>query len=361
MVHSIDRSHWLRWSLLCSLLLVVGCPDGGGGGDDWELDAATQDSDAGQQTDTVDGTDTNSFEPCPSAPTARLSATAPSAGGDVEGTHAGRLQVTPLPTISLDSSASTATKGHSVERVEWSVLDRPEPSLVTFGEMGLRDRQDTPIYTTSEETAPKLEVTLAGTYEIGLKVWNDQGKESCNTAVLEVDVRPESELYVDFRNPYEKIERRGSKSPGYGQTPGPLVGLSFKRTLSANWDDLENVIINTRNEKDVQDWGKKDNPADDPVFKRVRSYSGANGFVSLNGVESSISYVAAVRMLGSNKETPIWVRVYVNGQRKHMIERTIKVEKNPNGTVFEAMRLQKVNGEFQINETWDLLEDYPEP
>jgi hypothetical protein len=96
MVHSIDRSHWLRRSLLCSLLLVVGCPDGGGGGDEWELDASIPDSDVGQQADTAD-TDTDSFEPCSSAPTARLSATAPSADQPVDGTHAGRLHLVGVP------------------------------------------------------------------------------------------------------------------------------------------------------------------------------------------------------------------------------------------------------------------------
>ena len=340
----------VRWSLLCSLLLVVGCPDGGGGGDDWELDASIPDSDVGQQADTTDGTDTDSFEPCPSAPTARLSATAPSADQPVDGTHAGRLQVTPLPTISLDSSASTATDGHSVDRVEWSILDRPKPSLVTFGEMGLGDRQDTPIYMTSEEAAPKLEVTLAGTYKIGLKVWNDLGKESCNTATLTIDVRPDSELYVDFRNPYEELNVRRFEQQAFGQNE-PSMKFRLKRTRSADWDNLDNVIPNTRL-TGGQDWGEVGNSEDDPVLGRVRSYYASNGFIALNDIEESITYQGGVNITGNGGPFPATVRVYIDGNLQKVMKQTLLDEYEETPVFFEVFSLTKRGQEIKIKETW---------
>lgn len=93
------------------------------------------------------------------------------------------LTTEPYQTIELDGRDSTAQVGN-VDRWEWTVANRPTDSTA----------QLTP---SSEIAEPTVLLDLVGSYEFHLTVYDTEGNESCNTAVVEATAEPDEEIYVE--------------------------------------------------------------------------------------------------------------------------------------------------------------------
>lgn len=289
--------------------------------------------------------------PCEDAPTARLSAI----GGDQQDypppEQNKTIQVTPLAYIPLNSEGSLAGENQSIERWKWEIEQRPDFALATFGYQRLQRSYKRPIWFRTSEKNTLLQVGLAGDYTVSLTVWNDEGTISCNSAELTVRVRPESELYVEFKYPYERV--RSDDYPGeytYNHTTDtPYLNFAFKRTRDARWsENMNDVIPNARAETDVQEWGTQGDDADDPRWTDISRDGASNAFVQLDGVESDTSYFGAVSMSRTPPETtPAIFSVYIDGERQLKHRRTLGQDHEaPFG--MEVLEIEQTDGTYDI-------------
>jgi len=328
-----------------SVLTYSSCSTDSNSDDDWPIENADVRTDGSADADTDSGPTR-----CQNAPTARFSAGLLDADPRLENVQTGSIEVTPITDLSLNAEASLAQAGHSIDRVEWKIEDRPEFALATFGFRRLRD-VERPVFFESNDPAPTLQVGLVGDYTISLKVWNEEGTVSCNTAELTVKVRPTSELYVEFKYPYQRVENDKGQFVYKHEVEKPSLEFYFKRTEDAEWlGSLNNTIPNTREDTDVQDWGKPNVENDDPRYEILRGPFG-NGFVQLNGVETGIVYELAATLSGyTNKQTNNIIQVYVEGDRQFRHSRVLGDERDTSFGL-EVLQIQKVDGQFTIEPT----------
>lgn len=329
-----------------SVLVCSSCSGDGNPDDDWPIDHADVRTDGSADA----GTDSGPTR-CPNAPTARFSAGLLDADPSLDDVQTGSIEVTPITDLSLNSGASLARAGHSIDRVEWKIEDRPEFALATFGFRRLRD-VERPIFFESNDPAPTLQVGLVGDYTVSLKVWNEEGTVSCNTAELTVKVRPSSELYAEFKYPYTQMEGDSQNHSNYRKGPDqPSLSFYFKRTEDAKWvESINNVIPNTRGDTDVQDWGEPNVESDDPQYELIRGVHG-NGYIQLDGVEESIVYEMATAFSGDVfQETHLTIRVFVKGSLQHKNSQVLG-DKRDTSFGLEILRIQKNDGQFMIEPT----------
>ena len=95
------------------------------------------------------------------------------------------LTAAPLDTIRLDGSSSFDPDGE-LRRYEWSIVRAPEG--FTGG-----------IFPTSREVKPTVFLSLVGTYEFELDVYDALGKRSCSPSRVVVEAIPENDIYVQLR------------------------------------------------------------------------------------------------------------------------------------------------------------------
>lgn len=336
------RTVSIHLTFLAAGLLIVGCSNDSGFTDD--------PVDTGPDVMT-DATPDAGPTPCEDAPTARLSATTDPTASNPKPRRNHTLQVTPISDIKLSSQGSSARTDHSIDRVEWTIEDRPEFAVATFGIRRLRRGNQRPLFLNTNDPDPTLQVGLTGQYEISLNVWNEQGVRACNTAELTVDVRPTSDLYVEFKGPFERVEAENEGEYLYKHAVDkPNLIYSFKRTNEADWnEDFNDVIPNGRAQTDVQDWGTPGDESDDPVWVDLYLEGPTNSFLQLDGMESDIPYFGAVFVSGTERHdvTPAVFKVYVNGDRKLRDRRQLG-ENHEFPVGLEVLRIEKTAGTYNI-------------
>jgi len=340
--HGNFRILSIHLTVVAAGLLVVACSN----------DSGLPDNPVDTGTDVMtDATADTGPTPCEDAPTARLSATMDPTASTPKPRQNHTLQVTPISDITLSSEGSLARDGHSIDRVQWNIEKRPKFAVATFGFRRLRRGNERPLLMDTNDPDPTLQVGLTGEYKVRLDVWNEQGVRSCNTAELTVDVRPTSELYVEFKYPYEKVESSTEDQHLYRHPQeGPFLGFSVKRSADAAWgEDINDVIPNTRAQTNVQDWGKTGDESDDPEWVNVYDAAYTNSFVRLDGVESDVPYFAAVSVSRADaKATSRSIfKVYVNGERRARDSRLLGENYDvPFG--LEILQIEKSDGSFEV-------------
>jgi len=337
----------LSLTLVVAACLLVSCSN------DDRTEAHTDSGDTARDVlpDVTPGTGRT---PCEDAPTARLSAIGNGRQDYPPPEQTMSIQASPLANIPLNSKGSLTGENESIERWKWAIEQRPDFALATFGYRRLRRSYERPIWFRTNEKNPLLQVGLAGDYTVSLTVWDDQGVISCNSAELTVQVRPESELYVEFKYPYERVESDEFPSQYFYQhrRNTPRLEFALKRTSDAQWnDDLNDVIPNARTKTDVQDWGMTGDDADDPRWTDISREGPSNAFVQLDGVESDTPYFGAVSMSGTPPETtPAIFSVYVDGEKQMQSRRTLgDNHEAPFG--MEVLNIQHSDNQFTIQPT----------
>jgi len=334
-------------SLAC---LLVSCSGDGRTDDPTDGTAdATSDVVADSMADT--GADSGPTR-CEDAPTARLSASPLDSDKNVQAAQTETIEVTPLTDFFVGADESITQENRSIGRVKWEIEQRPEFALATFGLQRLRRSDERPIWLRTNQKYSPMQVGLAGDYTVSLTVWNDEGTISCNSAELTVQVRPESELYVEFKYPYERV--RSDDYPGeynYNHTTDtPYLNFAFKRARDARWsENMNDVIPNARSETGVQDWGTQGDDADDPRWTDISRDGASNAFVQLDGVESDTSYFSAVSMSRTPPETtPAIFSVYIDGERQLKHRRTLGQDHEaPFG--MEILKIEKTDGTYDVH------------
>lgn len=201
--------------------------------------------------------------------------------------YAGR----PLDTLGFNSQASSAEGGASIERVEWSLIKRPEDSSARLAP----DSQS--LYTS-------MFLDLSGDYTIELEVWDSRGMRSCQPARLDVQAIPNEDIHIqlvwDTPNDPEQLDSFGTDVDVHLLRAG---GFWNAKPWDCYWQNLS------------PDWGRRNDPTDDPSLDidDVDGWGPEN--INLNNPESGMSYHVGVHYFsdqgyGASYAT---VRVYVGG------------------------------------------------
>lgn len=194
----------------------------------------------------------------------------------------------PLQTIDFRSE-STDVDG-TVDRYEWSIIQQPTNSTTRFS----------PSSTVAE---PSLFLDLAGEYLIELKVFDNDGMESCgDQAIIHIVARPDEDIHV-------QLVWDTPADPDQTDTHGTDLDLHFLHPLGrwnqAPWDIF---YFNKTN-----DWGPP-GPEGDPSLD-IDDVDGAGPEnVNLNGPENLV-YSVGVYYYADNGFGPSYgtIRVYIGG------------------------------------------------
>lgn len=207
------------------------------------------------------------------------------------------IQTIPLNTIQFDGSASTDQDG-SIDRYEWTVLSRPQGSTQR-------------LLPNNGVAQPRLFLDLAGTYEVELKVYDDQGAASCgDPAVITIVAVPEDDVHV-------QLVWDTPSDPDQTDAFGTDLDLHYLHP-NGRWDDPPWDIF-WRNP--TADWGTTGNSADDPRLDIDDTDGAGPENVNHSGLEN-LDYRTGVyyysdNTLGASYAT---MRIYVRGVLEMEVE-----------------------------------------
>ncbi len=181
-------------------------------------------------------------------------------------------------TIELDGSASFDPNSMrmGVAAYEWAILERPLSSSARLSP-------------SSSAVAPSLFVDVPGRYTIELQVIDEEGRPSCEGALVEVFARPDGGLSVELtwvtpEDPIQDDDRSGDldlhllyPDGRWGTRPGDC----FWRNASPDWGQRGETSDDPRLEEDALARGPEriSIEAPEPVLYRVGVHYGRdNGF-----------------------------------------------------------------------------------
>lgn len=217
-----------------------------------------------------------------------------SAVGKIQGTNVEQtyIETLPLDTIEFDGTASTDPDG-TVARHEWTVLSRPQGSTAR-------------LLPNAQSPTPRLFLDLAGEYEVELKVYDDQGTESCNEpAIVTIIAVPDDDIHV-------QLVWDSPSDPDQTDTYGTDLDLHYMHPIgdwnSAPWD----IFWQNR----TADWGMQGNPNDDPSLDIDDTDGAGPENVNHSNPEQGKTYRTGVyyyddHQLGASYAT---MRIYIRGQ-----------------------------------------------
>jgi hypothetical protein len=201
------------------------------------------------------------------------------------------IETLPLNTIMFDGSDSTDPNG-SISEYEWTILSRPQGSTQRL----LPD---------SSSANPRLFLDLAGTYEVELKVKDDEGAYSCgDAAVITITAIPEDDLHI-------QLVWDTPSDPDQTDTFGTDLDLHYLHP-NGRWDNAPWDIF-WRNPQ--EDWGAQNDSSDDPSLD-IDDTDGAGPENINHSFLENLQYKAGVyyysdNTLGASYAT---LRIYVRGQ-----------------------------------------------
>jgi hypothetical protein len=200
------------------------------------------------------------------------------------------IETIPLNTIMFDGSDSSDPNG-SVADYEWTILSRPQGSTQR-------------LLPNSTSVNPRLFLDLAGTYEVELKVKDDEGAYSCGTAaIITIIAVPKDDLHI-------QLVWDTPSDPDQTDTFGTDLDLHYLHP-NGRWDDQPWDIF-WRNPG--ANWGDPASSSDDPHLD-IDDTDGA-GPENINHSElENLKYRAGVyyysdNTLGASYAT---LRIYVRG------------------------------------------------
>ncbi len=136
------------------------------------------------------------------------------------------VQAAPGDVVELSGEESEATDGGELA-YEWAVIDLPDDSLAQL------DFPDT-------DSQPQLEVDLVGAYVVELAVVDDNGVESCEPAIVNIDVVSDSdgEIFLELTWINDEVEDAGGPDPT--AQIGTDLGIHYKME-TGSWGDENSV------------------------------------------------------------------------------------------------------------------------
>jgi hypothetical protein len=218
--------------------------------------------------------------------------------GDVPkraGEPSAELSVQPLSVLELNGTGSQAREGE-IDGYSWSVRQRPPGSSAFLAERSTADAQ--------------IQLDVAGTWSFSLTVTDSEGRETCEPAVVDVEVIPDEDLYLELVWDNSEVDRANAGSPD--------LDLHYRHPNAEAWNTSPWDVFWDNREPD---WGPEAGTAHMPT-------DDANGWgpevVTHEGPPEQKTFDIGVYYYSreDNDPTPssTTLRVYIDGDLRHTYE-----------------------------------------
>ena len=197
----------------------------------------------------------------------------------------------PLDEVRLDSRASRAQAGAEIERVEWTLVRRPQDSAAALAR---------PLVSLEN----LLWLDLSGEYTVELHVWDSRGQRSCEPARLTLQATPNKDIHLqlvwDTPNDRDQLDNQGADLDLHLLHPR---GRWNQRPFDCFW----------QNER--PDWGRPNDPSDDPSLDIDDTDGWGPENINLDNPEDGARYKVGVHYFAHHGFGPSYatLRMYLNG------------------------------------------------
>ncbi len=209
------------------------------------------------------------------------------------------MQGRPLETVGFDGSQSVAFGGASIVEYQWSLVSRPDDTVVELSQSGNTVHND-------------LYLELSGSYEVELHVYDDEGTRSCEPARMRVDSVSGDAIHLqlvwDTPNDPSRTNNSGAdmdlhflrEGGEWNSSPDDCYWLN----MNPNWGDPNNNDMNPRLDIDeIHGWGPEN----------------INLLIPENGTTYSVgAYYFSDHGYGESFST---VRIYIHGDLRLELKR----------------------------------------
>jgi hypothetical protein len=234
-----------------------------------------------------------------SCPEAVIRAYNPDRGEEIADPQA-QMQAVPLDTIDLDASLSRDPEGSGIDRVEWTLVERPPDST-----SGLEN---------TDETDSSLWMQLSGTYVVELNVWNELGVKSCEPARMTMASVSDEDIHI-------QLVWSTPDDPNETDDVGSDVDLHLLHpNANDNWN-LPPWDCFWQNK--TPNWGASGDSSDDPSLD-IDDIDGAGPEnINLDNPEAGASYKVGVYYFSEDNfgRSYATIRIYIGGVLAHEAER----------------------------------------
>lgn len=209
------------------------------------------------------------------------------------------LNTLPLNTVELTAVNSYDPDGE-IQSYEWTIISQPENSNARLNP-------------TPDVMEPTLYLDLAGTYEIELVVYDQQGQASCEPGLVTVRAIPQDDIHVQLVWDAPAVDE---PREGYGVD----LDLHYLHPLG-RWNQAPyDIFWNNR----TGDWGVLGDETDNPRLDIDDTYKGGPENVNHSNPESGVDYSVGVyyfadRGFGAAYAT---IRIYVRGELRFEVRNT---------------------------------------
>lgn len=235
---------------------------------------------------TIDLIGKGNDNPCPNAEAVgRVKADEGGSAGEYDN----EIDALPLDTIEFDGTESTDPGDGSIERYEWSIIDRPADSTARL----------TP---SSNVEQPELFLDLAGEYTVELVAYDDEGAQSCgDRALVEITAIPDEDIHV-------QLVWDTPSDPDETDDDGTDLDLHYMHPEATSWNQAPFDIFWNNKEAD---WDEDGTPSLD-----IDDTDGAGPENINHDNPGTHGYTVGVYYYQDNGFGPSYatVRIYVRGQ-----------------------------------------------
>jgi hypothetical protein len=228
----------------------------------------------------------------------------------------------PLETLQLDASASY-DPDRALSGYRWRVLERPNDSTAQ-------------IAPSTDVPNPTFFLDLAGTYTFELTVFDDDGLESCNAALVTVRVVPDEALHV-------QLVWHTPNDPNETDNFGADLDLHLMR-IPGEWDTAP---WDCHWKNMAPDWGVQGSGNDDPSLD-IDDVDGAGPEnINLDMPQEETIYAVGVHLYSDREFGPSYatIRVFIHGNL--VFERTNQ-ELARTGFFWDVARIDWAAGEVEL-------------
>ncbi|MBA2663423.1 MAG: choice-of-anchor D domain-containing protein [Bradymonadaceae bacterium] len=203
----------------------------------------------------------------------------------------------PLNTVELTGSGSYDPDGN-IQGYEWTVITRPDGSTA----------RPSP---SADIMEPTLYLDLAGTYEIELVVYDNQGLASCERSVMTIHAVPQDDVHIQLI-----WDAPAVINPAEGN--GTDLDLHYLHPLG-RWNEVPyDIFWNNR----TADWGQAGDVTDNPRLDIDDTFKGGPENINHSNLEIGIDYGVGVyyfadRGFGAAYAT---VRIYIRGELRFEVK-----------------------------------------
>jgi hypothetical protein len=212
-------------------------------------------------------------------------------GSIVDGSSRRRTTLNTLPLETVQLYSDNSTDDGSIERYSWALTERPEDSTARLSD--------------ASAPSPTLFLDLAGTYEVELTAYDDEGTRSCGQrAIVTIKAIPDEDVHIQlvWDTPGDSDQT---------DSEGTDLDLHYKLP-SADWNEAPGDIFW---ENKTADWDPPGSSAGNPSLDIDDTDGAGPENINQDGPEAGTEYQVGVFYFDDNGfgESYATVRIYLNG------------------------------------------------